>query len=290
MFINSYCQMKADAVSYLFLKYPIHLKHILVVAQKSQNIRFNNVSCETFSSLIKAGRNFCRLYLMISERKRMMYCSGNQSAVMIGRFGTFWDAYHIFYEIIIFCLHFYGRDSGFTHGFDSIFNRIFKNAYIFDNCFLIMRMPAVSFGFMKKIVNIFFRLGDVHIVFNDFTEYNTSFGFIRYFKYGFGMTFGEMGFQYNVSFIASKVKYTKFIGNSRSFFAGQAAAPVKLNDLDFLEKQLMRFSKEIFPEKPEHIRIMACRNVRMECRAALLEIKRLAREEGKGWQLLTWGY
>ena len=42
---------------------------------------------------------------------------------------------------------------------------------------------------------------------------------IGYFKYGFGMTLGEMGFQFNVSFIASKVKYTKFIGNSRSFFA-----------------------------------------------------------------------
>ncbi len=70
----------------------------------------------------------------------------------------------------------------------------------------------------------------------------------------------------------------------KSFFAGSKEQLVKYDDLDFAEKHLMRFSKESFLKKPEHIRVMACRNVRTECRAALLEVKRLAREEGFAWR------
>ena len=70
-----------------------------------------------------------------------------------------------------------------------------------------------------------------------------------------------------------------------SFFAGtHRPALVKHDDFKFLEENLMRFSKENFPEKPQHIHVMACRNVRTECRAALLEIMRLAREEGFAWR------
>lgn len=69
-----------------------------------------------------------------------------------------------------------------------------------------------------------------------------------------------------------------------SFFSGEKRQTVKHEDLKHLESCLMRFNKEKFPDEPTHIGIMACRNARTECRAALLEILRLAREEGFAWR------
>ena len=70
-----------------------------------------------------------------------------------------------------------------------------------------------------------------------------------------------------------------------TFYAEDAPSPArKESDLDFLEKHLMRFGQETFPEKPAHIATFACRNARTECRAAAAEILRLAREEGCKWR------
>ncbi len=70
-----------------------------------------------------------------------------------------------------------------------------------------------------------------------------------------------------------------------TFYAEDAPSPApKPGDLAFLEKQLMRFSRETFAEEPEHIAVLACRNARTECRAAVTEILRLAREEGLKWR------
>ena len=68
-------------------------------------------------------------------------------------------------------------------------------------------------------------------------------------------------------------------------YAEDGPSPVrKSDDLAFLEQHLMRFSRETFVGEPEHIAAMACRNVRTECRAAVLEVIRLAREEGLQWR------
>ncbi len=70
----------------------------------------------------------------------------------------------------------------------------------------------------------------------------------------------------------------------RTIYAEDVPSPVtKPDDLAFLEQHLMRFSCETFAGEPEHIAAFACRNVRTECRAAVLEVIRLAREEGLKW-------
>ena len=68
-------------------------------------------------------------------------------------------------------------------------------------------------------------------------------------------------------------------------YAEDVLSPVrKPDDLAFLEQQLMRFSRETFAGRSEHIAAFSCRNVRTECRAAVLEAIRLAREEGLKWR------
>ena len=71
----------------------------------------------------------------------------------------------------------------------------------------------------------------------------------------------------------------------KTVFAEDIPSPAaRPEDLDFLEKHLMRFDRETFAGAPEHMKVFACRNVRTECRAAVLEIVRLAREEGLQWR------
>ena len=67
-------------------------------------------------------------------------------------------------------------------------------------------------------------------------------------------------------------------------YAEDASPAEKESDLAFLEKHLMRFGQESFTEKPQYITAVACRNLRTECRAAVLEVQRLAREEGCAWR------
>ncbi len=68
-------------------------------------------------------------------------------------------------------------------------------------------------------------------------------------------------------------------------WAEDVPSPVRrADDLAFLEKHLMRFGKETYPEVPQHIEAVGCLNLRTECRAAVLEVLRLAREEGLRWR------
>ena len=73
------------------------------------------------------------------------------------------------------------------------------------------------------------------------------------------------------------------VGNT--LWAEDLPSPVRrADDLRFLEKHLMRFGKEKYTEKPAHIEAVGCLNLRTECRAAVLEVLRLAREEGYAWR------